>query len=182
VTVSFKKPGIRDPYVHSARLRHHVAVTAPVDARPRKFELVPVRSRDARRLREFGPPLGVELPAKHGGADDPRYPSPHNLRYTLGFTLDLVLHVACAAGAFVVLARDGKLSIILVLVAALGTFLGVSIVHRIFAQRVFHTTLGKGLAGLRLIRDDTGSPPTLWSLTKAWLWGTLGVILTVISS
>lgn len=157
-------------------------MTATVDARPGKFELTAVRSRDVRRLREFGPPIGVTFPPKHGGKDDPRYPSPFNLRTVLGFTLDLALHLACAVAAFIVLSRNATLSnALLVLVAAPAAFLGASILHRIFVQRVFHTTLGKALVGLRLIRDDTGGPPTLWSLTKAWLWGTVMVVLTVLS-
>lgn len=153
----------------------HAAVTA--------FQLVVVRGRDVRALREFGPPFGVELPAKHGGADDARYTSPKDLRRAVGFTLDLALHLACAVAAFVLLSRNATLdNAYLLLVAAPAAFLAASIVHRIFVQRVFHTTIGKALTGLRFIRDDTGGPPTLWSLTKAWLWGTVTVILTVVSS
>jgi len=182
VTVSIKKRHIRVPYARTLRLRHHVAVTAaPVDARYRTFKLVPVRSRDSRRLRECGPPLGVEVSPRHGGSGDPRYPSPHTLRYNLGFTLDLLLHLALAAAVTVYFARDAALSPYAWL-AALGTFLAASILHRIFVQRAFHTTLGKGILGVRLIRDDTGGPPTLWSLTKAWLFGTVAIIATVISS
>ncbi len=160
-----------------------VAVTAAVDARQRKFKLVVVRSRDVRALREFGPPFGFELPAKHGGPDDPRYASPQDLRKVVGFTLDLVLHLACAVGVFVVLSRNATLSnAFVLLLAAPAAFLAASIIDRIFVQRVFHTTIGKAIVGLRFIRDDTGGPPTLWSLTKAWLWGTVMVILTVVSS
>jgi RDD family len=161
----------------------HVAVTAAVDARPGKYKLVVVRSRDLRVLRELGAPIGVELPARHGGPEDPRYTSPQDLRRAVGFTIDLLLHLACAVGAFLVLSRSTTLANpFVVLLAAPAAFIAASIVHRIFVQRVFHTTIGKALVGLRLIRDDTGGPPTLGSLTKAWLWGTVMAILNVLSS
>jgi hypothetical protein len=157
-------------------------VTASLDApaATRKFELVPVRRRDVRRLREYGPPLGVPLPAKHGSRDDPRYPSRHTFRYNLGFTLDLLLHIACAIGVTLAFARNPALSDYAIL-AAPASFIAVSILHRIVVQRAVHTTLGKALTGLRLVRDDSGAPPTLWSLTKAWLFGTVMLILSVLA-
>ncbi|MFL6144278.1 MAG: hypothetical protein ACJ72N_20745 [Labedaea sp.] len=145
------------------------------------FALVPVRRRDAIRLREYGPPPGVTLPAKHGGEGDPRYPSPHRLRSGLGFGIDLVLHVACATVGFLAIARVPGVALGLSLLAIPVTFIAASIVHRIFVQRLCHTTLGKAITGLCLIRDDSGGPPTLWSLTKAWLIGTLTLIASVLS-
>ena len=159
-------------------------MSAPTDIHPAKsgtFALVPVRRRDVRRLREYGPPPGVTLPAKHRDEGDPRYPSPHRLRYGLGFLVDLVLHLACAVAVLLAVARDPTVSLGVLLLAIPVTFIAVSIVHRIFLQRVFHATLGKALTGLRVIRDDTGGPPTLWSLTKAWLIGTVMVILGMLS-
>jgi hypothetical protein len=50
-----------------------------------------------------------------------------------------------------------------------------SFVHRTFIQRLFRTTLGKALFGLRLRQED-GSYPTLWQLIKQWL---AGAFLTV---
>jgi hypothetical protein len=152
-----------------------------VTARPRGFDLVPVRARDARRLREYGRPLDVELPTRHGDSGDPRYPSPHTLRRNLGFILDLLVHLAIAVGVTVLFLRDAALSRYAWL-AAPGAFLAVSIIHRILIQRALHTTLGKGLLGVRLIRSDTGGAPTLWSLAKAWLLGTVVIIATVLTS
>jgi RDD family len=159
-------------------------VTAPVDTNPatsRGFTLVAVRRRDVRRLRESGPPPGVELPPKHGGKDDPRYPSPHALRFGLGFTIDLALHLACAVAVAVAVSRNHALPLGVILAAGPATFIAVSVIHRIFVQRIVHTTLGKALTGVRYIRDDTGGPPTLGSLTKAWFTGTLMAILNVLS-
>jgi hypothetical protein len=163
---------------------HNVGVTGPVDTHPAAlgtFVLVPVRRRDVRRLIESGPPPGDALPAKHGGKDDPRYPSPHSLRFGLGFTIDLLLHLACAVAVAVVVSREDTFPLGVILLAAPATFIVVSVVHRIFVQRTVHTTLGKALTGVRYIRDDTGGSPTLGSLTKAWFTGALMAVLNVLS-
>jgi hypothetical protein len=60
--------------------------------------------------------------------------------------------------------------------AALGTFIALSIAHRIVVQWACQTTVGKALVGVCLIRDDTGGRPTLWSLIKAWLLGVFVVL------
>lgn len=159
-------------------------MTGSVDTHPASsgtFALVTVRRRDVRRLLESGPPRGVALPAKHGGDDDPRYPSPHSFRFGLGFTIDLVLHLACAVG-MVVVSRDHTLPFGVILLAGPATFVAVSIVHRVIVQRVAHTTLGKALTGVQYLRDDTGGAPTLGALTKAWFTGALMAILNVLSS
>ncbi|RZS37763.1 RDD family protein [Herbihabitans rhizosphaerae] len=142
------------------------------------FELVPARFRDVRRLRRHGAPASVALPAKHGGIDDPRYPSGTGLGVTLGFVIDFALHVGVGVGACLALQRLPALERFADL-AWLGLLLGfllASIVHRIFVQRLTHTTLGKAIFGVCLIRSDTGGPPTLWSLVKVWLRGVLGVL------
>ena len=165
-------------------LGHDVGVAASVDspaATSRGFALVGVRRRDARRLREFGPPPGTALPAKHGGKDDPRYPSPHTLRYGLGVIVDLILHLACAVLVVVAAARDHALPIAAIVLAGPVTFIAVSMIHRILVQRIVHTTLGKALTGVEYIRDDTGGAPTAGALTKAWFFGALMVILNVLS-
>lgn len=142
---------------------------------------MPVRRRDARRLVESGPPRGVVLPLKHGGQDDPRYPSPHSFRFGVGFTVDLVLHLACAVAAVVIVSRVDTLPFAVILLAGPATFIAVSVAHRIFVQHAIHTTLGKALTGVRYIRDDSGGPPTLGSLTKAWFTGVLVGIANVLS-
>jgi hypothetical protein len=159
-------------------------MTATVDARQgtsSKFQLTSVRRRDVRRLHEFGPPPGVTLPTKHGDKGDPRYPSPHIFRGFLGITVDVLLHLACAVAVFVAFANKPANSLAVVLLAVPVTYIAVSILHRIVVQRVVQTTLGKALTGLRIIRDDTGGPATLWPLTKAWLLGTVAVIGGVLS-
>jgi hypothetical protein len=154
----------------------------PTASRPprRTFELVPVRRRDVVRLRQAGPPVGVVLPPTHGDEKDPRYPSPKGLWTTIGFLLDLALHVGAAVGVFRAVTHVPRLADYVVALAV-AAFLVLSIVHRIFVQWAFRTTLGKGLVGLCLIRDDTGGRPTLWSLVKAWLFGALAVVGTLSS-
>lgn len=148
----------------------------------RKFELTPVRRRDARRLREFGPPFGMELPPKHGGKDDPRYPSKAGLRTVLGFAIDLlVVHVGGAVAVGLAFAHVPRLSSYAVL-AGIGAFVALSLVHRTLLQWAFGTTLGKALCGLVMIRDDTGGRPTLWSLAKAWVIGAFTLTLAVLSN
>jgi hypothetical protein len=146
-----------------------------------KFELTAVRRRDVRMLRELGPPLGVELPGKHADSDDPRYPSPRQWRTTLGFALDLLIHVGTAIGVAVALARYRDAEPIVLLGVGLGTFLALSILNRVLVQWACRTTLGKALVGLCMIRDDTGGRPTLGSLIKAWLFGALTTVLAVVT-
>jgi hypothetical protein len=160
-------------------------VTVSPDTRPAasdKIELIAVRRRDVRRLRESGPPPGVALPARHSEKDDPRYPSPHVLRFFVGFTIDLLLHLACAVAVVVVVSRDHTVSLAVLLLAGPATFAAVSFVHRVFVQRIVHTTLGKALTGVCYVRSDTGGPPTLGALTKAWFTGVLGAILNVLAA
>jgi hypothetical protein len=163
----------------TASPQHPAIGTRPVK---RKFELTPVRRRDVRRLREFGPPFGMELPPKHGGKDDPRYPSKDGLRTVLGFAIDLlVVHIGGAVAVGFAFAQVPKLSSDAVL-AGIGAFVGLSIVHRVLVQWAFATTLGKALWGLVMIRDDTGGRPTLWSLVKAWMIGAFTLTLAVLSN
>lgn len=130
-------------------------------------------------LAEAGPPLGIPLPATHGRAGDPRYPSKHDLRDRVGFTIDVAIHLGAAIAVAVALAKTDA-EVPAILVAMIATYVGLSIVHRVFLQWAWHTTVGKAVAGLRLIRDDTGGPPTLGSLVKQWLFGVLATLASAI--
>ncbi|HET9138315.1 RDD family protein [Actinophytocola sp.] len=147
----------------------------------RTFELTAVRSRDLRRLREYGPPPGAVLPEKHGGKDDPRYPSPTTLRWGLAVAIDLLLHLHFAVVAVVAVSRVPDVSLGLLLLAGPATFIAVSILHRVFVQRMLHATLGKAVTGIRYVRDDTGGRPTLGSLARTWFTGALAAVLNVLS-
>jgi hypothetical protein len=104
------------------------------------------------------------------------------LRTILGFGIDLlVVHLGGAVALAWVFAHTPRLSHYAAL-AAIGGFLALSILHRTLLQWAFGTTLGKALCGLVMIRDDTGGRPTLWSLVKAWLFGAVMLVLTVVSN
>lgn len=139
-------------------------------------DLTVVRVDDLRALRESPP--DDDLPDVHGAAGDPRYPSTSFLRMMLGFVMDLALHLGIAT-IVVLVAVSQDLVGWSAIGIFLGTFFGLSIVHRVFVQWLCHTTLGKWVTGLRVIREDTGGRPTLWLLTRAWLrglWSTLELL------
>jgi hypothetical protein len=89
--------------------------------------------------------------------------------------IDLVIHIGAGVAVAEKMATSNY-----ALVYGFCVFLGLSILHRIFLQRAFHTTLGKALVDLCLIRDDTGDPPTLWSLVKGWLYGVAITAATIL--
>lgn len=140
-----------------------------------------VRRSDVRALRAGGWGAGGWAPATpdaHGDEDDPRYPSPRVLRETIGFTIDVILHVGGAGAIFQIalqIPHPPKVADLAVLWAVLA-FLGLSIGDRIVLQRITGTTVGKALVGLCTIRRDDGGPPTLRQLIRQWLWGWLYVI------
>ncbi|GLY69175.1 RDD family protein [Amycolatopsis taiwanensis] len=147
-----------------------------------RFDVESVRRRDVRRLRQYGPPPGVSFPAKHGRASDPRYPSPSSFRFGVGFAIDLLLHLAAAVGTLGALAGLPNVPFWYPLLGGVGAYVALSIINRIFVQWAFQATVGKALVGLCMIRDDTGGRPTLWSLTKLWLFGLFGTIVNVLTS
>jgi hypothetical protein len=100
------------------------------------------------------------------------------LRRTIGFAIDLVVHVGGAVGVALALTHVPRLAhyASYQLPAAVGTFLALSIVHRVVVQWACQTTVGKALGGVCLIRDDIGGRPTLWSLAKEWLFGAVAAI------
>jgi hypothetical protein len=99
------------------------------------------------------------------------------LRRTIGFAIDLVVHVGGAVGVALALTHVPRLAhyASYQLPAAVGTFLALSIVHRVVVQWGVPDHGGKALGGVCLIRDDTGGRPTLWSLAKEWLFGAVAV-------
>lgn len=147
-----------------------------------RFNVEYVRRRDVRLLQQNGPPPGISIPAKHGRTADPRYPSPTTFRFGVAFTVDLLLHLAAAIGALVAIARLPTGPGLYPILGAVGTYVVLSIVNRVFVQWAFQATVGKALVGLCMIRDDTGGRPTLWSLIKLWLLGIFGAIMTVLTS
>ncbi|HEX6359571.1 RDD family protein [Actinophytocola sp.] len=145
--------------------------------RPRRtsVELVAVRRRD------LVPSSAAALEhVKHGAKNDPRYPSPRELRSVISFAIDLVAHWALA---FLIAFPVSRLGIgsesfapVLLVLAALVLFVLVSFVDRVLVQSVFGATVGKALTGLRMIRDDTGGPGTLWLFLRNWLLSILVVV------
>lgn len=169
------------PYSHQGGddLAQHFRSALPPPTGAPTFDVERVRRRDVRRLYRMGPPPGAPLPASHAVEGDPRYPSPRALRQVLSFIIDLAVHLAVAAGAFAgtSLVTDSAG----VLAAALCGFLGASLVHRILVQRLVQATLGKALTGLCVIRDDTGGPPTTWSLVKDWFLGLISRVFDLLT-
>ncbi|HJP75701.1 MAG TPA: RDD family protein [Pseudonocardiaceae bacterium] len=114
----------------------------------------------------------------HGSAGDPRYPSPRTLRRTLGFTVDLLLHLGCAVGAFFGSKHVPSLSHLPTVWAIVAWFV-VSFVHRVLIQWATQASLGKALFGLRLVRPVDGGRVGFGMLVKAWLVSIWATILTV---
>jgi uncharacterized RDD family membrane protein YckC len=106
----------------------------------------------------------------HGCAGDPRYPSPRRLRRVFGFTVDWLVHVACAVGVFFGSEHVPSLAH-LPTVWAVVAWLLVSFAHRVLVQAACGTTLGKALFGLRMIRPSDGRRPGVGQLAGAWLRG-----------
>jgi uncharacterized RDD family membrane protein YckC len=118
---------------------------------------------------------------KHGAKDDPRYPSPRQLRSVLSFVIDLVAHLGLAfLIAFVIRyqldAVLGSAANLFLVAAALVLFVLISFVDRVLVQCIFGATLGKAVIGLRVIRDDTGGPGTLWLFLRDWLLSVLTIV------
>ncbi|MBH0778656.1 RDD family protein [Nocardia bovistercoris] len=122
-----------------------------------------------------GPPVA---PVRHGAKGDDRYPTPRTLRRVLAFVLDWTLHFGIALGATLLVSPDFSAEAIarsdwkhigLNPAVALGFWLAASALDRVVIQAIFHTTVGKALFGLRVIRPDDGTHPTLGKLLAVWL-------------
>lgn len=104
--------------------------------------------------------MPTELPDKHGESDDPRYPSPRQLRQAIAFVIDLVLHIAVGVVGMIVCLDIPAVSDWAPLALPIGWILA-SLLQRVVAQRIFHTTVGKALAACVSSARPTGSgrPP-----------------------
>ncbi|MFC9514431.1 hypothetical protein ACFTSD_01730 [Nocardiaceae bacterium NPDC056970] len=125
------------------------------------------------------PPGTVPAPlaGKHGDSDDPRYPSPRQVRQVLAFVVDWVLHVAAGLVAFIVCLDVPAVGDWAALALPIG-WIAASLADRVVLQRIVHATVGKALFGLCVIRPSDGSWPTLGYLLKWWLLGALDVVAT----
>lgn len=125
------------------------------------------------------PPSGSpENPVRHGGLDDERYPSPRTLRRISAFVLDWLIHAACGIGAGIAVSPAFSPDAVRSLdwrhlgvnpVAVIGFWLAASAVNRVLIQSVFHTTIGKALFGLVILRPDNGKYPLFGKLLGVWI-------------
>ncbi|RDI64442.1 RDD family protein [Nocardia pseudobrasiliensis] len=115
---------------------------------------------------------------RYGRLSDTRYPSPRKLRRTLAFALDLVIHIGCGVAVAVVTApefsaaafRHTNWQHLTVNGLTISVFfLAASFIDRVVIQSIFHTTVGKAVFGLIVLRPDTGLSPSFSRLLAAWL-------------
>ncbi|MFI6997840.1 RDD family protein [Nocardia sp. NPDC050175] len=120
-----------------------------------------------------------EQSKRHGGKDDNRYPSPRMLRRVLALIIDWMIHVGCGVGAAIAVspefspeaaARHDWQHLGVNPVVAVGFFLAASAIDRIIIQSIFHTTIGKALFGLVVIRPQDGKYPSFGRLLAVWLF------------
>ncbi|WP_378737436.1 RDD family protein [Nocardia brasiliensis] len=135
-----------------------------------------IRERGHTSVQPVGEPRGK--PKRHGAKDDDRYPSPRMLRRALAFIVDWVLHVGCGVGAALAvgpgfspaaIARHDWQHLGVNPVAVIGFFLAASAFDRVVFQAIFHTTVGKALFGLVVIRPQDGTYPSFGRLLAVWL-------------
>jgi len=98
------------------------------------------------------------------------------LRRYIAFVIDFVLHVGIAFGVYAACDAIADLSALALPAAALA-WVTASFVHRVIIQRIFHTTAGKALCGLVMIRPDDGRWPTAGFLVKWWLIGVVVIFI-----
>ncbi|PXX66431.1 RDD family protein [Nocardia tenerifensis] len=118
------------------------------------------------------------VPKRHGGRNDERYPAPRMLRRVLAFLLDWVIHVGCGIGAAVAVSpafapdaitRHDWQHVGIKPIVPIGFFLAASAFDRVVIQSIFHTTIGKALFGLVVIRPQDGEYPSFGRLLAVWL-------------
>ncbi|MFI6045188.1 RDD family protein [Nocardia sp. NPDC051321] len=118
-------------------------------------------------------------PKRHGGRSDERYPSPRMLRRTLAFIIDWLIHVGCGVGTAIAVSPEFSPDAVrrqewqhlgVNPVVAVGFFLAASAFDRIVVQSIFHTTVGKALFGLVVIRPQDGEYPSFGRLLAVWLF------------
>ncbi|MEU7143072.1 hypothetical protein ABZ942_26745 [Nocardia sp. NPDC046473] len=111
-------------------------------------------------------------PRYHGDTNDPRYPSPRELRTFTATVVDIALHAGVAAAAAT--SVDGLIAI----PTGILVYVVTSFVHTTVVQRITAATIGKAVFALVFIRGDDGGKPTFDRLLK---WYLLRSFLTVLS-
>ncbi|MFJ2834567.1 RDD family protein [Nocardia sp. NPDC087230] len=137
--------------------------------------------------RSASPATTSEPPGKHGGWDDPAFPSPRKLRRTLAYPLDVALHLAIGVGVVFFTDEATRHAVThqewnspqIKWWTMIGCFLLASFVDRVVFQAVTRTTLGKAVFGLVIIDRDTGRAPRARRLLAAWLIGVIMPLLVL---
>ena len=123
-------------------------------------DIVPMHRRDARRAADLNPV---------------RVPEAATVRIIPAILVDLVLHATAAAAAFVALptlpmpAQAG---------AAVGAYVGASLLHRVPVLWALRGTAGKLLLGLVMVRDD-GKRPGLFLALAVWVRDVITTIIAI---
>lgn len=137
-------------------------------------EFRPVRDRGRVKMK----PVGESVEVRHGSSDDARYPSPRILRRVLAFAIDWALHLGIGLGAAIAVSPEFSVEAATRFdwkhlgvspIIALGFWALASVADRVGVQAIFHTTIGKAIFGLRVIRPDDGTFPSLGRLLAVWL-------------
>ena len=130
------------------------------------------------RMKQSGDQPEEQKPKRYGAINDPDYPSPRKLRRTMAFGLDMLIHITAGAAVgfalapepakYALLHRDwnglGVIPVLMVL-----CFIAASLVDRVIIQAIFHTTIGKAIFGLVILRPDSGRVPSFGRLLAFWL-------------
>ncbi|MET8774362.1 RDD family protein [Nocardia sp. NPDC004654] len=137
---------------------------------------LPTGHRPKRSTTENKPRTSTTEHKRHGGIDDPDFPSPRRLRRTLAYLLDIAIHIA--TGFVITGVRSGALSAevsppdwSLTTVNPFEVFLWflvASFIDRVILQAIWHTTIGKAPFGLVVIDRETGRYPRLSRLIGGW--------------
>lgn len=138
----------------------------------------PQSVREFRPVRDRGRVKMESVEVRHGSSDDARYPSPRILRRVLAFAIDWALHLGIGLGAAIAVSPEFSVEAATRFdwkhlgvspIVALGFWALASIADRVGVQAIFHTTVGKAIFGLRVIRPDDGTSPSLGRLLAVWL-------------
>ncbi|MEU7143068.1 RDD family protein [Nocardia sp. NPDC046473] len=139
------------------------------------YELV--RKDGSLAMRPVGGPPEEATP--YGRKGDVRYPSPRMLRRVIAFALDWLIHVGCGVSAAIAvtpgftadaIAHHDWQHVGVNPVVVVGFFLVASAFDRIIIQSIFHTTIGKAVFGLVVIRPQDGKYPSFGRLVAVWLF------------
>ncbi|MET8650427.1 RDD family protein [Nocardia aurea] len=125
-------------------------------------------------------PVGAQAEklVPYGARGDTRYGSPRTLRRVLAFAVDSILHLGAGLGAAIAIGPGLSIEAAMRFdwrhvgvdpVIAVGFWLTASATNRVIVQAIFHTTVGKALFGLRVIRPDNGAHPSFGKLLGVWL-------------